>query len=313
MSAAAMFPGQGAQLVGMGRDVAEAWSAAREVFARADAVLGFPLSQLCFDGPAERLEATDIQQPAIFTTSVALYRAALQAGRIGDGQFVAFGGLSLGEYTALHLAGALEFDDALRLVHRRGQLMQAAAVQSAGGMVAVMGLDEERVLAVCERVAPQGRLSPANFNCPGQIVLSGDRAACEAAPPQVEALGGKAVMLKVAGAFHSALMQPAADQFRAALAEANVRTPAVRVVANVDAGYHAAPDAIRDSLVRQIVSPVRWQECVQRLMADGCDEFWEIGPNRVLLGFMRKIDRKARAFNLSSAADLVPPVAGAPA
>lgn len=303
---AAIFPGQGAQLVGMGQDVAAAFPAAREMFARADEVLGFAISKLCFDGPEDRLSATDIQQPAIFTTSVAIFRAAEAAGLIRTDGFSMMGGLSLGEYTALHLAGALSFEDALRLVHRRGQLMQQAAEASRGGMVSVMGLDEGKTLAVCERVAGAGRIRPANYNCPGQIVISGDLAACEAAPPVIEELGGKAVPLKVAGAFHSDLMKPAADQLRAELERADIRPPTCRVIANVDGEYHKDPASIRESLYWQVFNPVRWQACCERMIRDGVEDFWELGPNRVLTGLMRKIDRKVKVTNVSRAADLTP-------
>jgi [acyl-carrier-protein] S-malonyltransferase len=298
---AAIFPGQGAQLVGMGKDVAEGYPVAADMFAQADGVLPFGLSRLCFEGPAERLNATDIQQPAIFATSVAIFRAALDAGRFAADQFAAMGGLSLGEYTALHLAGSLSFEDALRLVHRRGQLMQQAAENYPGGMVSLMGMDEDNVLALCERVADKGRVGPANFNCPGQIVVSGDKAACGAVVELAEEFDGKAVPLQVAGAFHSELMRAAADALRPALQECEFRKPAVRVIANVDAEYHTEPDAIRDSLYRQIFNPVRWQACVERLIADGCDTFWEVGPNRVLTGLMRRINRSVKTINVSSA------------
>jgi len=301
---AAIFPGQGAQLVGMGRDVAESYAVAADTFAQADEILGFPLSRLCFEGPAERLDATDVQQPAIFTTSVALFRAAVDAGRFHAESFAAMGGLSLGEYTALHLAGAVSFADGLRLVYRRGQLMQQAAEQNPGGMVSILGLEEERVLALCERVADRGRVRPANFNCPGQIVISGDRAACEAAVALADEFGCRAIPLKVAGAFHSELMRSAAEGLKAVLAETEFQPPRVRVIANVDATYHAEPAAIRDSLYRQVVNPVRWQACVTRLIADGCRHFWEIGPNRHLTGMMRKIDRSVQTTNISTVGDL---------
>ncbi len=301
---AAIFPGQGSQLVGMGSDVAAAHPAAAEVFARAEAVLGLPLLEICRDGPAERLGATDIQQPAIFVTSVAVYRAAEAAGRVREGRFAAMGGLSLGEYTALHLAGALTFDDALRLVHRRGVLMQQACERHPGGMVSIMGLDETQTLALCESVASAGRVGPANFNCPGQIVISGELAACEAAAAAAEKFGGRGIPLKVAGAFHSELMRSAADGLRPVLESTAIEPPRIRVVANVDAGYHGSPAAIRESLYRQVFNPVRWQECVRRLIVDGCGEFWEIGPGRVLTGLMRKIDRGVKARNLGTAADL---------
>lgn len=296
---AAIFPGQGAQLIGMGRDVAERYPAAAATFAEADEVLGHGLSKLCFEGPAERLEETNIQQPAIFVTSVAMYRAGLAAGCFDETTFAAMGGLSLGEYTALHLAGALPFADALRLVARRGQLMQAAAEAAAGGMVSLLGLDEERALALCERVAAQGCVRPANFNCPGQIVISGDRAACEAAAKLADEFGCRAVPLKVAGAFHSAHMQPAADGLRPALDASAFTTPRIPVISNVDAEYHRDPATTRETLYRQVINPVRWQACVARLIADGCGEFWEIGPNRHLTGMMRKIDRAAKAVNVS--------------
>jgi len=297
---AAIFPGQGAQLVGMGKDVAEQYTAAADTFVQADDTLGFKLSELCFEGPAERLSATDIQQPAIFTTSVAIFRAALDAGLFAVSRFAAMGGLSLGEYTALHLAGALSFEDALRLVYRRGQLMQQACEQSPGGMVSLMGMDEERVLALCERVAHAGCAGPANFNCPGQIVISGDKAACEAAANLAEEFDGRAIPLDVAGAFHSALMRPAAEGLRPTLDACDFPKPAPPVIANVDAEYHSDPAAIRSSLYRQVFNPVRWQACVERLIADGCDTVWEIGPSRVLTGLMRKINRKIKTINISS-------------
>ncbi|MFO0837338.1 MAG: ACP S-malonyltransferase [Phycisphaerae bacterium] len=303
---AAIFPGQGAQLVGMGKDVSERIAIAAETFAQADSLLGFKLSDLSFNGPEQRLNDTDIQQAAIFTTSVALFRAALDAKRLRGGQFAAMGGLSLGEYTALHLAGALAFEDALRLVHRRGQLMQQAAEKYPGGMVSLIGMDEAQALALCERVRDKGRVSSANFNSPGQIVISGDRAACEAAAALADEFGGKAVPLKVAGAFHSELMREAAEGLRPALEAAKIRTPDVRVIANVDAEYHASPAGIRESLYRQVFNPVRWQACVERLRSDGIATFWEIGPNRVLTGLMRKIDRAAKVTNVSTLADLTP-------
>jgi [acyl-carrier-protein] S-malonyltransferase len=303
-SYAAIFPGQGAQLVGMGRDVAEKYSVAAETFAQADEVLGLPLSKLCFDGPAERLNATDVQQPAIFTTSVALFRAAVDAGRFEPTSFAAMGGLSLGEYTALHLAEAVSFTEALRLVYRRGQLMQQAAEQAEGGMVSLLGGDEAKVLALCERVTDKGRVRPANYNCPGQIVISGDKAACEAAVQLAEQCGLRAVALPVAGAFHSELMRPAAEGLREALGGCAFQKPKLRVVANVNAEYHTTPQTTREWLYQQVTSPVRWQACVERLIADGCGEFWEVGPNRHLTGMMRKINRSAKITNVSTVGDL---------
>ena len=288
----------------MGRDVAERFSVAADTFHLADEILGFELSKFCYEGPAERLNATDIQQPAIFATSVAIFRAAVDCGFFQSGQFAAMGGLSLGEYTALHLAEAVGFEDALRLVQRRGRLMQEAATQQQGGMVSIMGLDEEQVLALCEKLAPHGRLGPANFNCPGQIVVSGDVAACRAALEEIESSGGRGVALNVAGAFHSELMRPAAEALREALNETEFTPPTLRVIANVDAEYHSQPAAMRESLVRQVINPVRWEACVRRLIADGCARFWEVGPNRVLTGLMRKIDRSIKTINVSKVSSL---------
>lgn len=301
---AGIFPGQGAQLVGMGRDVAAAFASARTVFDSADRILGFSLSTLCFEGPADRLNATDIQQPAIFTTSVALHRAAVEAGLLDENSLAVMGGLSLGEYTALHLADALEFEDALGLVQMRGRLMQAAAERRSGGMVSLIGLEESQAVALCERVADKGVIRPANFNCPGQIVISGEKAACDAAVALISEFGGRAVPLPVAGAFHSPLMREAADAFREPLRTARFRTPRVPVVSNVNADFHTDSDSIRDLLYRQIFSPVRWQACVERMMREGVDEFWEIGPNRHLAGMLKKINRGAKVANLGTLENL---------
>ena len=299
-----MFPGQGAQLVGMGQDVAARFSVASDIFSSADEILGFELSQLCFEGPDERLNATDIQQPAIFVTSVALYRAAVDAGVFSADFFDVMAGLSLGEYTALHLAGAVEFADALRLVQKRGQLMQKACGEQPGGMVSCIRLDEEKVLALCERLADKGRIGPANYNCPGQIVISGDLAACEAAVELASEFDGKAVQLNVAGAFHSELMRSAAEGLKPALDACQFSAPKLPVIANVNAEYHTDPASIRDSLYRQVFNPVRWQSCVERLIADGCDAAWEIGPNKVLSGLMRKIDRNVKMTRVGKVSDL---------
>lgn len=306
---AAIFPGQGAQLVGMGADVAQEHEQAAAVFENANDVLGVDLRTLCFEGPAEKLNQTDIQQPAIFVTSVAIYRAALASGLFTEDQFDAMGGLSLGEYTALHLAGALPFADALRLVHRRGQLMQACCDQYPGTLVSLMGLDEPKVLALCEAVRDKGIVGPANFNCPGQIVISGDIAACEAAAAKADEFGGRAIPLRVAGAFHSELMRDAAEGLKETLAAAEISTPRINVTANTTGDYHRDAESIRDALYAQVVSPVRWQACVERMIADGVDAFWEVGPNRVLTGLMRKIDRKMNTKNVSKASDLQPAAA----
>ncbi len=296
---AVIFPGQGAQAVGMGRDVAEFSGRARAIFDQANDVVGFDLARLCFDGPAEELERTDIQQPAIFVASVALWEAFCEAG----GSLALFsrtGGLSLGEYTALHVAGAIDFAAGLRLVHRRGQLMQEASLASPSGMVSLIGADEGMAEAVCAQAREDDVLAPANFNCPGQIVIAGSQAACDRAVEAAPEVGCRPMALPVAGAFHTPLMEPAAAGLWPALQETAFATPQLPVVANVDAAYHTDEAGIRDSLRRQVTQPVRWQRCMEQMIADGVDRFVEVGPGRVLTGLTRKINRKMTAINVST-------------
>lgn len=300
---AVIFPGQGSQSVGMGQDFAESSQAAQEVFQRADDVLGFSLSGMCFDGPATELERTDIQQPAIFVTGVAIWESFLAAGGSRD-QFSFAGGLSLGEYTALHVAGAMSFEDALRLVHWRGQLMQEAATASPSGMVSIIGADEATANDLCDKARGDGVLAPANFNCPGQIVIAGSKDACERVVGFAEAASCRAIPLAVAGAFHSPLMASAAEGLSSVLADTPIQAPVLPVISNVTANYHGDPDSIRESLRRQVVEPVRWQRCIERMIADGVERFVEFGPGRVLTGLMRKIDRKRTTINISTAESL---------
>ncbi len=302
---AVIFPGQGAQFIGMGQDVAAAHPVAAEIFREADALIGFDLSRICFEDPDGRLNTTDIQQPAIFVTSVAIFRAAEAVGALRREDLAGLGGLSLGEYTALHIAGALSFADALRLVKRRGELMQQASEATHGGMVSVIGLDEPKVNELCAAVADHGRVVPANFNCPGQIVVSGDQSACEAVLARVEDVGGKAVPLKVAGAFHSPLMQIAADGLAEELKSVEFAPLQTPVVCNVDGAYHHSVEATRSALYQHVIHPVRWQSCVERLIADGVSTFVEVGPGRVLTGLMRKINRSVKAASMGKAADIV--------
>lgn len=301
---AVIFPGQGAQVVGMGQDFAAVSRAAAALYEAADHILGRSLSALCFSGPAERLNATDISQPAIFVTSVAMWRALEEAGITQDWNPGAMAGLSLGEYTALHLAGWVSFEDGLRLVAERGRLMQAAAEVQAGGMISIIGLDESTVVEVCRQAAEGDVLNPANFNCPGQIVVSGAKAACDRVIPLAERAGARAIPLTVAGAFHSALMAPAAQGLRSALRAVKITPGRIGVVSNVSADYHADPDGVRRLLGEQVVRPVRWQASVERLIAEGYERFIEVGPGRVLTGLMKKINRAATAVNYSTAATL---------
>lgn len=299
-----IFPGQGSQLVGMGKDLVEVSPPAARVYAQANEILEFDLSRLCFDGPADRLEATDIQQPAIFVTSWAFWTALSTGGEM-PWPFAATAGLSLGEYTALCAAGALRFDDVVRLVYKRGQYMQEAAQAVPSGMVSVVGLEREEVAELCMQAAEGEALAPANFNCPGQIVISGSKSACARAVQIVEsAEEGRAIVLKVAGAFHSELMKPAAEKLKVELERTDFRTPKVPVISNVDATAHGSADQIRTALYRQVFSPVRWQSSVEKMIADGIERFVEVGPGRGLTGMMRKIDRSKTAVNIGSVESL---------
>ncbi|MCK6486594.1 MAG: ACP S-malonyltransferase [Phycisphaerae bacterium] len=299
---AVIFPGQGAQVVGMGRDFVERSAAARRTFEDANRILGFDLADLCFSGPAERLNATDISQPAIFVTSVAVWSAIQEDSALAaEIRPDASAGLSLGEYTALWLAEALSFEDALRLVNRRGQLMQRAAEARPGGMVSVMGLNSDQIDQVVHEAACNDVLVASNFNAPGQTVLSGDQVACERVPPIVERLGGRAAALRVAGAFHSPLMQSAAEELKTALAATTVNAPRIPVAANVTGDYHEDPERIRALLYTQVARPIHWHASIERLIRDGIERFVEVGPGRVLTGLMRSIDRSVQAVNISTA------------
>ena len=300
-SSVIIFPGQGSQAVGMGKDVADISAAAAEVFRRADAALGFELSKVCFEGPETALTQTDIQQPAIFTTSVAIWEALLERGVAADTILGAAAGLSLGEYTALYAAGSIGFEDGLKLVRRRGELMQTAAQATPSGMVSIIGGDAAAVEALCADAAEGDVLTPANFNCPGQIVISGATTACERAVERASKHGVRAVMLKVAGAFHSALMAPAAEAFGPVLEATPIQPPRRPVIANVSAQPHGDGPAIRKALGDQITHAVRWQESIQSLIDQGFDRFIEVGPGRVLTGLMRKINRNVKAINISKA------------
>jgi [acyl-carrier-protein] S-malonyltransferase len=307
---AIIFPGQGSQSTGMGRDVAEASAAARDVFKRADDTLGFDVSTICFKGPDERLECTDIQQPAIFVTSVAVWEALRERGATPD-WFGAAAGLSLGEYSALHVAGALSFEDAVRLVHRRGQLMQEASDANPSGMVSLIGADEAMANKLCDAAAQGQVLSPANFNCPGQIVISGAKEACGRALEMAADVGCRAMALKVAGAFHTDLMASASEGLSDALAAATIQRPRIPVLANVSGEPHGDPDAIRTALVEQLRRPVLWQRSMERLIEEGYERFVEVGAGRVLKGLMRKIDRRREVVNVGTAADLETEIAPA--
>ena len=297
-----LFPGQGAQFVGMAGALAATLPAAKVLFDRATARLGYDLLEVCVNGPAERLNTTAVSQPAIFCASL----AALEQLKITDPAAVeacsGAAGLSLGEYTALAFAGALSFDEGLAVVAERGRAMQAAAEATAGGMVSLIGLDASEVEALVAeaRAAAGGTLVVANLLCPGNTVVSGAAAGLDALAGLAEARDLRAVRLPVAGAFHTDLMKPADDALAAALRGVEVRPPRLPVWSNVDARPHAGPDAIRAALVRQVVSPVLWEATVRGLMAAGFDKFYEVGPGRVLAGLLKRVHRKEDVSNVGA-------------
>ncbi|HEY1922822.1 MAG TPA: ACP S-malonyltransferase [Tepidisphaeraceae bacterium] len=287
-----LCPGQGAQIVAMGKAAFDASPAARDLFQSANNILGFDLAAICFNGPQDRLNQTDISQPAIYVASIASFRHAIETGLFDAATVTAYAGLSLGEYTALHLAGVFNFEDGLRLVALRGKFMQEAAVATPSSMVAVVGADEPAVRKLCEEAAAGEVLVPANFNAPGQIVVSGTAAACQRFIKAAETAGVRTVPLAVAGAFHSALMQSAADKMNQELARVTFSRPAKTVYSNVTARPHDDPDSIKRLLVEQIVSPVRWEQTMQALLAAGEARLIELSPGRTLAGLAKRINRR---------------------
>jgi [acyl-carrier-protein] S-malonyltransferase len=296
-----LFPGQGAQFVGMGRRLAEALPAVRKLYDRAGELLGYDLAALCFSGPADQLDSTVISQPAIFVTSL----AALESLREGTPEVVesceAAAGLSLGEYTALVFAGVMTFDDGLMLVQKRGAAMQEAADATPSGMVSILGLEVAKVKELCDKARGDEVLEIANMLSPGNIVISGTVGACERAAEMAQSLGAmKAMPLAVAGAFHTKIMQPAVPQLQEALSPVPMNKPRIPVVSNYDAKSHDDPEEIRRLLMLQVVNPVLWEDSVRNLISQGYTNFYEIGPGRVLRGLMKRTDRSATCQNIEA-------------
>ncbi len=303
MSRALIFPGQGAQYVGMAVSLAQASPAAKALLDQADALLGFSLTRVMADGPEAELTRTDLSQPAILVASC-MALAALRE-RLGTVTFQAAGGLSLGEYTALVAAGAVDYADAVKLVRLRGEAMQAAAEALPSGMVALIGPDEATAAKLCAAAAEGEVLQVANLNATGQVVISGTRAACARAIAKAKDFGiRRAVDLPVAGAFHSALMAPAADRLQAALATTRFRNPTVPVYTNVTAQPVTSAAAIPDLLVRQLTNPVRWAESVIAMQQAGINELWELGPGKTLSGMAARTVQDVACKNLDKAEDL---------
>jgi [acyl-carrier-protein] S-malonyltransferase len=289
-----LFPGQGAQAVGMGAALAGSLSQAQELFARAADILGYDLLDLCTNGPAEKLNSTVYSQPALFVCSLAALEQIKQDNPEVVANCAATAGLSLGEYTALVFADAMNFDAGLRVVQVRGQAMQDAADANPSGMVSVLGMDRESLQKLVDEARGDDVLQLANFLCPGNIVASGSKTACERLAASAEAAGAmKVIPLAVAGAFHTPLMQSAVERLSAALAEVEIKKPRIPVVSNVDARPHDDPAEIRALLQKQVVQPVLWEDSMTWLIKDfGIEQCYEIGPGRVLRGLLKRIDRK---------------------
>jgi [acyl-carrier-protein] S-malonyltransferase len=290
-----LFPGQASQYPGMGKELADNHPAARSVFDEADRALGFSVSDLCFSGSEEALKLTANTQPAILTASVATYRVLAENGV--EPAFVA--GHSLGEFSALVAAGGLEFADAVRLVRRRGEYMQTAVPEGIGAMAAILGLAPAQVAGICRQAADGQVVAPANLNSPEQTVISGHAEAVKRAVELASAGGAKrAVMLPVSAPFHSALMKPAAERLEADLRATKFHTLRVPLVNNADAEILTSGDDVRESLIRQVTLPVRWEESIRELIEQGVNTFVEVGPGRVLTGLLRQIDRSIHVFNV---------------
>ncbi|MDO4574766.1 MAG: ACP S-malonyltransferase [Planctomycetia bacterium] len=288
-----LFPGQGAQFVGMGRALYESLPAAKDLFDRADQILGYSLTELCFDGPIEKLSSTVVSQPALFVTSLAALEQLRATQPDWVSQCSAAAGLSLGEYTALVFAGVMDFEEGLLVVQRRGMAMQEASDATPSGMVSMLGPDLSVVEDLCDQVRGDDTLLVANLLCPGNTVVSGSKAACERAAEKASAENiARAVPLAVAGAFHTPIMKPADERLAEVLAGVALKTPRIPVVSNVDAAVHSDPEEIRSLLIRQVLSPVLWEKSMRYLLSEGYDAFVEVGPGRVLRGLMKRIDRK---------------------
>jgi [acyl-carrier-protein] S-malonyltransferase len=294
MKPAFLFPGQGAQSVGMGREAHESLPQAKALFDQARDILGYDLAELCFNGPAEKLDSTVYSQPALFVCSL----AALEQLKATKPELVescqAAAGLSLGEYSALVFAGVMDFETGLRVVNERGQAMQAAADAVSSSMISILGMELAQIESLCDECRQPGEvLQVANHLCPGNIVVSGHKAACARIAELATAKGAmKTIPLAVAGAFHTSLMQPAVERLRVVLQNAKLLPPRIPVISNVDAKSHSDPSEIRELLVQQVCSPVRWEDSMRTLLAQGIDQFWEVGPGRVLRGLLKRIDRK---------------------
>lgn len=288
-----LFPGQGAQTVGMGKSLYDSLPAAKQYFDQANEILGYDLASVCFEGPSEKLDSTVHSQPALFVTSIAALAQLRDQSPDVLLSAEATAGLSLGEYTAMVFAGVMEFEDALKVVQVRGEAMQAASDAVPSGMVSILGLEQDAVEKICDEARGDGILQIANLLCPGNIVVSGSNDACERAAEIAEKSGAmKVIPLAVAGAFHTEIMRPAVEKLTAALANVTLKSPKIPVISNVDGQPHDDVEEIRSLLQQQVCSQVRWEQSMRYLLDQGFDEFYEIGAGKVLRGLMKRINRK---------------------
>lgn len=289
-----LFPGQGAQTIGMARDVCQQLPAARALFDQAAEILGYDLADVCFNGPAEKLNSTVVAQPALYVSSMAALEKIKQEKPEAVENCEASAGLSLGEYTAIAFGGAVSFEDGLRLVQRRGEAMQAAADKVPSSMVSVLGLDQQKVQQICDDARVDGEcLQLANFLCPGNIVVSGDQASCDRVNELALAAGAmKTISLAVAGAFHTPIMAPAVSELSGALEKVSLGATRLPVYSNVDALPHTQADDFRELLVKQVCAPVMWNQTMDRMLEEGFDQFYEVGTGRVLTSLLKRIKRK---------------------
>ncbi|MDP4146575.1 MAG: ACP S-malonyltransferase [Bacillota bacterium] len=292
-----LFAGQGAQYVGMGKELYENVQSSRAVFDKADEVLGFSISSICFEGSKEELDKTENTQPAILATSIAALKALEEKGIKPD----VAAGLSLGEYSALVCSGVLGFKDAVKLVKKRGKYMQEAVPEGIGTMAAIIGLNQEDIIKVCSDSSYAGIVEPSNFNCPGQIVIGGEVEAVKVACEKAKEAGAKrAIMLSVSGPFHTSMLVPAAEKLAIELQDIDMRDLTIPVITNVTGDYISDKTEVKELLRKQVMSSVMWENSIRKMLADGVDTFIEIGPGKALSGFVKKIDKTAKIFNVEN-------------
>jgi len=289
-----IFAGQGAQYAGMGKELADNIEASKKVFEEADKALGFEISKLCFEGPKENLDKTENTQPAVLTTSIAALKALEEKGIKPD----VTAGLSLGEYSALVCSGVLNFSDAVKLVRKRGRFMQEAVPEGVGTMAAILGLTSEDVREICRESSSLGIVEPANFNCPGQIVIGGEIEAVKAASEKAKEKGAKVMPLSVSAPFHTSMLKPAADKLEEELKNIELGSINTPIITNVTADYVESTEEVKELLKKQVMSSVLWENTIKRMIDDGVDTFIELGPGKVLSGFVKKIDRKVKVVNI---------------